>query len=265
MNAILRTNQSFKRCPLALQLLFLVRLLALGGFLKFRIEFGLGILRNLNLGEATLVVNRNRRSILYGSFDVVDADVVAKDGARVGVGSLNRRPGEPDKGCARERVAHVPRVAIHEVVLTPVGFIGNHDDVGSIGEEIMLSTALLGEEFVDRGKDHASRIHAQKLSKVGSVASLNRSLPKQILATRKGSKELIIEVVSVGQNHDGWILHRRVQNHSPSVERHRQALPGTLGVPNHSHSAVAGASCFHRLRHVAGTRLPHDHWPILSR
>ena len=60
----------------------------------------------LELGQPALVVDRHGRAVLDGALDVVDADVVAEDGARVGVGLLDRRAGEADeRGVAAARRA----------------------------------------------------------------------------------------------------------------------------------------------------------------
>ena len=71
------------------------------------------------------------------------------------------------------------------------------------------------------------------------------------MAARERAEQLVVEIVAVGQHHDGRVLHRRVQDHPPGVERHCQALAGTLRVPDHADPAVALFAAGHRPRVVA--------------
>jgi hypothetical protein len=64
--------------------------------------------------------------------DVVDADVIAEDGARIGVGLLDRRASEADERRIRQRVAQIARESVDQVVLAAVRFIGDHDDVAAL-------------------------------------------------------------------------------------------------------------------------------------
>ena len=75
------------------------------------------------------------RLVLDGALDVVDADVVAEDRPRVGVGLLDGRAGEADERGVGQRVAHVPGEAVDEVVLAAVGFVGDDDDVPPVGQQ----------------------------------------------------------------------------------------------------------------------------------
>ena len=91
----------------------------------------------------------------HGALDVVDVDVVAEDGARVAVGQLDRRAGEADERGVGQRVAHVAREAVDEVVLAAVRLVGDDDDVAPVAEQRVL-LARLGQELLDRGEDHAA-------------------------------------------------------------------------------------------------------------
>ena len=53
-------------------------------------------------------------AVEHGPLDVVDAYVVAEDGARVRVPQLDGRAREADERGVRQRVAHVPREAVDE-------------------------------------------------------------------------------------------------------------------------------------------------------
>lgn len=98
--------------PTALELLLALDFLALGGFL----EIG-GDLRALRFVERqfrrpALVVDRRRGAISHRALNVVDADVVAEDRARVGVSQLNRRAVEADEGGVQQGVVHVAYKAV---------------------------------------------------------------------------------------------------------------------------------------------------------
>ena len=59
--------------------------------------FGRSASSNFSLGQSALVVDRHGCAVLDGSFDVVDADVIAEHRTRVGVLKLDRRAGEADE------------------------------------------------------------------------------------------------------------------------------------------------------------------------
>ena len=59
------------------------------------------------------------------------------------------------------------------------------------------------------------------------------------MAAGKGAKELIVEIVAVSEHHDGGICHRRMQDHPPRIEGHRQALARSLRVPHHTDPTIA--------------------------
>ena len=64
-------------------------------------------------------------------------------------------------------------------------------------------------------------------------------LAQQIAATGEGAEKLVVEIVAVGEDDDGRVLHRRVQDHAAGVEGHRQALAGALRVPDDADAPVA--------------------------
>ena len=134
-DALLGADDGFQRGPLGLELLLVVDFLAFGGFLEIRVDLRLFRRLQLQLGEAAFVVDGHGRLVLDGALDVVDADVIAEDRPRVGVGLLDRRAGEADEGGVRQRVAHVPGEAVDEIVLAAVRFVGDDDDVAPVGEQ----------------------------------------------------------------------------------------------------------------------------------
>ena len=156
LQALLGADDGLELCPLGLELLLALDLLAFGGVLEVRVDLRpLGFVER-ELGEAAFVVDGHRGAVLHGALDVVDADVVTEHGARVGILELDRRAGEADERGVRQRVAHVPREAVDEVVLAAVRLVGDHHDVAALGEHRMPVALVFREELVDGGEDHAA-------------------------------------------------------------------------------------------------------------
>ena len=98
---------------------------------------------------------------------------------------------------------------------------------------------LLGEELLDGGEDHAAGIHRELAAQVGAALRLHRRLAQKVLAARKGAKELVVQVVTVGEDDGGRVLHGRLADDGPGIEGHGQALARTLRMPDHPDAAVA--------------------------
>jgi len=64
-------------------------------------------------------------------------------------------------------------------------------------------------------------------------------LAQDLAVGGKGGKELVVQVISVSDNDDGGILHRRMANHLAGVENHGEAFAGSLGVPDDPDPPVA--------------------------
>ncbi len=110
---------------------------------------------------------RHRGAVLHRLLDVVDADVVAEDGAGVAVGQLDGRAGEGDEGGVGQGVAHVAGEAVDEVVLAAVRLVGDHHDVAPVGEHrVAVALVGIGEELLHGGEDHAAGARLQKLAQV---------------------------------------------------------------------------------------------------
>ncbi|EXI72987.1 MAG: hypothetical protein AW07_02919 [Candidatus Accumulibacter sp. SK-11] len=140
----------------------------------------------------------------------------------------------------RQRVAHVARVAVDEVILAAMRLVGDHDDVPPVGEHRVAVALLFREELVDGGEHHPALCHAQQLAQVRPTLGLHRRLAQQVAAAREGAEELVVEVVAVGEHDQRRVLHRRLADDSSGVERHRQAFARALRVPHHAHAPVAG-------------------------
>jgi hypothetical protein len=72
-----------------------------------------------------------------------------------------------------------------------------------------------------------------------AVGGLHRGLAEEVPAAGERAEELVVQVVAVGEHHQGGILHRGVQDDTPGVEGHRQALARTLGMPDNTDAPVA--------------------------
>ncbi len=129
LDPVFRTDNRLQLRPFGLEFLLALDLLALGRLLEIGVDpRALGIFQ-LQLCEAALVKDRHCRAIDNRPLDVVDADVIAEDGARICIGFLDRRAGEADKGRIRQGIAHMPRKAVYEIILAPMRLVGDDDDV----------------------------------------------------------------------------------------------------------------------------------------
>ena len=95
------------------------------------------------------------------------------------------------------------------------------------------------KELLNRRKDYPSGSHAQLCTQVSPVGRLNRVLSKQIATTSERPKELIVEIVAIGQHHDGGVRHRRMQDDPSRIKGHGQTLTRSLGMPHHTHPPIA--------------------------
>ncbi len=262
-HAALRAHQRLQLRPAALQLLHLLDLLAFGCLLEVPVHLGAFGLVEQQLRQAVLVVDGHRRAVDHRLPDVVDADVVAEDRPRIGVGARDGRAGEADERGVGQRVARVPGEAVDEVVLAALRLVGDHHDVTPLGQcrgVLLRAPVLLEEELLDGGEDHPARRHAQLRGQVRAALGLDRRLAQQVLIQREVVEELVIQVVAVGQHHDGGVLHQGVLDDLARVERHGQALARALRVPHHANAPVAGMARQPLLRPahpVQAAHLPH--------
>src|SRR2546428_13622278 len=103
----------------------------------------------------------------------------------------------------------------------------------------MAVTLLLGQELLDRCEDDTSGLYPELLPQVSSTLCLNRWLPEQVLAAREGAKQLVVEVVAVGEHDKGRVFHCGFADHAAGVKGHGQALARALRVPAHANAPVA--------------------------
>ena len=233
-------DDRFQLRPFGLEFLLALDLLALGQFLEFGVD--LRPLRGLQLelGEPALVIDRHCRAVDDRALDVVDADVVAKDGARIGVGLLDRRAGEADERGVRQCVVQVPGEAVDEIVLAAMRLVGDHDDIAPLDSTGWRSPFSSGHEFLDGREHNAAGAAPQLLAQIRAAFGLLRVLPQQLADRCERGEQLVVEVVAVGDDDDGRVFHRRVQDQPPGIEGHRQAFARALRVPDDPDPLVAG-------------------------
>ena len=147
LDALRIADQRLQRGPLRLELLLARQLFAFGDLFELLVDLRQLACVQPELGDAALVVDRHRGLVGDGALDVVDADVVAEDRARVGVGLLDRRAGEADERGVRQRIAQIAREAVDQVVLAAVRFIGDHDDVAALREQRRFAVRFSGTNF----------------------------------------------------------------------------------------------------------------------
>ena len=59
------------------------------------------------------------------------------------------------------------------------------------------------------------------------------SFRQQLPAHAEGAEELVVQVVPVGNDNEGGVLHCRMLDDLSGIEGHEQALPRALRVPDH--------------------------------
>lgn len=69
-------------------------------------------------------------------------------------------------------------IAIDEVVLAAVRFVGDDDDIPAIGQDRMPIALLFRHELVDGREHHTACLHRQDLAQVGARLSLRWRLPQ---------------------------------------------------------------------------------------
>ena len=188
---------------------------------------------DVDFDEAAFVVDRNRGTVIDRVLNVVNADIVAEDAARVFVFLVDRRAGEADERRAGQGVSHVLGVAEDvlrtgdfagfrvldllqpslQAVLAAVGFVGDHDDITAITKLGVIPFIIQQRELLHGCKDDAARFAggqhlAEFFAAVGLFGRLHFVSGKALAADVLGHAELLaVQFVAVG-DHD----QRRVLN-----------------------------------------------------
>jgi hypothetical protein len=96
------SDERLKRCPLRLEPFFARQLFAFGDFFELFVDLWQFACVQAELGDAALIVDRNSRFVGDRSLDVVDADVIAEDGARICIRLFDWCAGEANERGVRQ-------------------------------------------------------------------------------------------------------------------------------------------------------------------
>ena len=217
------TDNRLNPRPFAFELFPLALLLILRDFLIVAVNLRLEFIRQLQLCDPALVVDAHSRAILYRPRHIVDINVVAKDRACIAVSFFNRRPGKPDIGRIRQTVVHIFCIAIldfgglavllHHIgvkaILAAVRFIRHDNDIRTFREHRHRIACFLRGEFLNGRKDDAAaRALIQFGAQIAAIRCLIRLGTQKFLGFLEGAEKLIIQIVAVGNDHDGRIRQR---------------------------------------------------------
>ena len=248
-------------CPLGLELFFGGEFFPFGDVFKVGVDVGLFVGVEVELGEAGFVVDLDGGFVFDSALDVVHVNVVAKDLLGVFVGGFDGGAGEADEGGIGQGIAQVFGETIghagffgsgvwvgggdnagFEAVLGAVGFVSDEDDVAAIAQHCVLAAPVVGGEFLDGGEDDAAGGYLELGFEVGAIFSLLGRLPQQVLAAGEGGEELVVEVVAIGEHHQGGVGHLGMLDDFAGVEGHGKAFAGALGMPDDPGAAIAFGS-----------------------
>ncbi len=126
-------------------------------------------------------------------------------------------------------------------VLAPVRLVGDDDDVPA--RRHRLAVAALAGELLQGGEDDAARARRELVAEIDAALGLVRLLPQQVGRPAELGEELVVEIVAVGEHHDGRILERDLSEELADEEEHREALAAALCVPDHADLSVSLRRC----------------------
>ena len=209
-----------------------------------------GVFVQLQVDNPALIVDRAGGSVLYRLGHIVDVDIVAK--YLTGAAVLGRDGGAgktdvcsvgqavpDDAGCADGSLDLQFALFIlfsdhlfRQAVLAPVGLVCHDHDIPALRQRLIGFLKLL-----HGGKDDAIGLTArQQLLQVLSALGLLGRLAQEVLATGELAVELVVQIVAVGDDHNGGALQCRLQ--VMGIKHHRQGLTAALGMPEHAALAV---------------------------
>ena len=214
--------------------------------------------------HAALVEDGARGVVLDGLRHVVHVDVVAEDLAGVLVLGGDGRPREADVARVGQGLAHHAggphghvALLVHvlgETVLPPVRLVHHHDDVSPVTEGLVPVHELLH----CREDDAVGLSPNEELQEVLAGGRLHGLLTQERLAAPELAVELVVEVVPVGDDHDGGLVQALLEK--VREENHGEGLARSLRVPEHAYLPIAS----HRLD-GALCRLPHSKVLVVPR
>ena len=137
------------------------------------------------------------------------------------------------------------------MVLAAVRLVGNDDDVPALQKQGVFGALFVRKELVDGSEDYAAAGDLEKRLQVLAALGLGGLLAQKLVTTGEGAKELVVQVIPVGEHNQRRVLHRRLQHQPPGVERHRQRLPRALRMPYHTNPSVSRGAPRLGLREIA--------------
>ena len=220
------------------------------------VKLGKDALVQMKRNHAALVEDGARGVVLHGLRHVVHVDVVAEYLARVLVLGGDGRPREADvarvgKGLshhAGRAYGHVAALvhALGQPVLPTVRLVHHHDHVAAVAQRLVAVHELLHR----REYDAIGLAPDEQVLQVLAALGVHGLLAQESLAASELPVELVVQVVTVGDDHDGRAVQPLLQK--VREEDHRERLARALRVPEHADLAIA---C-HRLHGAVG-RLAH--------
>jgi hypothetical protein len=99
-----------------------------------------------------------------------------------------------------------------------VRLAGDDDNVPAPGDR--RAVLIAGRELLQRREDDAAGVPAQLLAQIGAALGLLRLLPQQVDGPPELGKELVAEVVAVGEHDDRRVLERDVTEELADEENH---------------------------------------------
>ena len=191
------------------------------------------LVRQVQLGQPALVIERHRRAIRDGLGEVVDRHVIAEHLARaLFLAGDERRAGEADKGGVRQRGAHVGG---ENVVLAAMRLVGDDDDVAA-GRQHRIDFAARSPELLDEGEDVALVAAQQLLQVLAALRLHGLAQLRELPARREGSGDLVVEFGPVGDDEKRPVARLLAQNLS-GEEQHGKALARALRMPEDAEPA----------------------------
>ena len=164
----------------------------------------------LQIDDTALIIDWHGGVVEDALGHIVNINAVAEDFDGVAVFQCHWGTREADERGIRQGVVyqsggtdtHFTRHRINflfEAVLTAMGFIAHHDDIAAGGQGRIVFLELLhgGED------DAVGRAAFKQLAQMFPCGGLHRLLTQEVLALGELTIKLVVEVIAVGDDHDG--------------------------------------------------------------
>ena len=125
-----------------------------------------------------------------------------------------------------------------EAILAAVRLVGDHHNVATVSEHRVAVAVFARCELLQRGEDDAARGALELGSQVGAGRRLHGRLWEDAGRREGFTEELVVEVVAVGDEHQGRVCHALITHDLRGVEHHLEALARPLRVPHHATATV---------------------------